>query len=119
MSIKSFAAKLFELRTLTSTDDFQKTPRGYQLRERAALVQLCLHPNPVVRMAAAELPVLRDMFIVAMFEQESNADVKAVLEPRYLEAISKEDERQAELEAKDSEIASLKEQLQKALARKK
>ena len=114
-TMKQYAKNLLELRNLTNKDeDFEKSPQGYALRERACLVQLCLHENKIVRKAAAELPILRDMFVIAMYEQEEDKKIKASLKPRYLDAITKENQRDIELEHAQSEVARLQSLLDKA-----
>ena len=119
MSMKQYVGKLIELLTVTDPNVFPKTPRGYAQRERASLVQLCMHVDKTVRMAAAHSPLLRDMFIVAMYESESDRDVKDVLEPRYLTALSKAEQRESEIVCLQDENESLKAQLKAVLKKKK
>ena len=123
MSMKQHVEKLVTLLDVTDKAMFAKNPSGYTKRAHATLLQLGMHKDPVVRMAVAQNPLLRDMFVVAMYEAESDDDIKAVLESRYQSALSKADQRdaehQAEIKEKDDEIASLKAQLAKAVKKSK
>lgn len=100
--------KLLSLLKLTSKDKFAKSPNGYAMRERASLLQLCLHPSKIVRLAAAELPLLRDMFIIAMYEQEKDKGIKAVLQPRFEAAVSKHQQRANEVATLTGQVAELR-----------
>lgn len=114
MSVKQYAEALIELKDL-GKNDFPKTPAGYARRERAALVQLCLHESKAVRKAAAQIPCMRDMFIVAMYENETDQSIRKLLEPQYQAALSKSDKRDSELEGANREIERLKAQLKAKL----
>ena len=107
-TMKENVAKLVATVEMVSKEDFPKTPRGYSQRTNATLAQLCFHADPVVRLACATAPLLRDMFVIAMYERETDAEIKGVLEPRYIDACSKEQARDAELDAAKAEIESLK-----------
>lgn len=115
MSMKQNIEKLLSLLKLTSKDKFAKTPNGYSMRERACLLQLCLHKNKVVRLAAAELPLLRDMFIVAMYELERDKAVKLILEPKFEAAVSKRQQYSNTVATQADEIKELKRKLKLAI----
>src|SRR3990172_6542380 len=97
-----------------STDkaSFAKTPQGYQQRNEACLAQLCFHENVDVRKAVANLPLLRDKFVLAMYERETVADVKAILAPRAEDAMSKSDKYASTIEAQAATIDDLRRQLE-------
>jgi len=114
MSMKQHVDKLLQLIGIDDVAVFPKTPRGYSQRERASLLQLCLHKDATVRMAAAKSPLLRDMFVVAMYEAEKDADIKKVLEPRYVQALSKDQQRESEIDSLQSQVNELKAQLKKS-----
>ena len=110
--MKQYANKLLDLLPLKNKEeDFEKSPQGYALRERACLAQLCMHANKTVRRAAAELPILRDMFVIAMYEREDDKKIKSLLHDRYIAALDKESSRDIELEAAQAENTLLKQQL--------
>ena len=111
MSMKQHVDKLLQLVEVTNVAAFPKTPRGYQQRERASLLQLCLHPNPIVREAAAQSVLLRDMFVVAMYEAETDESIKSLLEVRYRSALSKEQQRESEVDSLKSRVEDLLAQL--------
>lgn len=117
-TMKENVAKLVALANVTDKTEFPKTPRGYIQRLNASMIQLCLHTDPIVRTACATSPLLRDMFVIAMFENEQDAEIKTILEPRYLEACSKEHMRDTELEDLRGQVTTLQAAL-KARTRKR
>ncbi len=110
-SMKKHAAAALELNAITSPDQFPKNQKGYSSRERATLVHLCMHKDKAVRLAVANEPLTRDLFIIMMRDQEKDAEVQKALEPRYLSAMSKEDTRKAELDDSRDECKALKAKL--------
>ena len=101
-------ANLNELFQVTDPSAFKKDPAGYERRNRATLIQLCLHPDKTVRMACATSPLLRDMFVVAMYQAEQDSEIKLALEPRYLACMTKQDQYAQTIDAQKAEIESLR-----------
>ncbi len=107
-TMKENVVKLVASFEMTAKEDFPKTPRGYSMRTNACLIQLCLHADRAVRLACATSPLLRDMFVIAMHENEQDAEIKTILEPLYLAAVSKDHMRDHELEALKGEVTTLR-----------
>ena len=88
-NVRESVAKLMAYAEVTDKSAFKPIPSGYTQRSNAVILQLGLHPNKAVRKAVAENPLLRSMHVIAMYEQEQDAGIKKILEPRYQKAVSR------------------------------
>jgi len=113
LTMSNSVANLNELFQVTDPSSFKKDPAGYERRNKATLIQLCLHPDKTVRMACATSPLLRDMFVVCMYQQEQDSEIKQVLEPRYLACMTKQDQYAQTIDAQKAEIEHLRAELAK------
>ena len=115
-SMKEHVANLMKLVTVTDKEEFVKDPQGYNKRNDACLIQLGTHKSAAVRLAVAKLPLLRDKFVLGMFPKETNKEVKAALEPKYLAACTKQDrfeDQQKTIKSQKNIIAELRKELNK------